>query len=204
MKYAIAVLVLVGAAWGQFAPGWSAECVTVDATKHLITPNYEREDCWPNKKADVYVGDVCGMEGQPKCKDSAEPHITDPGVGTGQEIDGSGNVMINGNNVTAKNPPQGTVMIYDNDGKEWHPWPGPDHITGPGGGGPGPLYPDVPAIKEMRKTKCSSGAYVCDFNCQCTGEMVNEPHDTCADKSRILETAEDGKLWCHKPETEPK
>jgi hypothetical protein len=45
----------------------------------------------------------------------------------------------------------------------------------------------------------------------CTEATRTSPFDsprkttyTCADKSRILLTAEDGKRWCHKPESSPK
>jgi hypothetical protein len=51
----------------------------------------------------------------------------------------------------------------------------------------GPKSPDIPAIQEKPK---------------CAGGCVPPPdYWTCADKRRILLTSEDGKKWCHTPQT---
>jgi hypothetical protein len=51
---------------------------------------------------------------------------------------------------------------------------------------------DVPAINQWR---CDSDHEI--GNGTCVGVVLW----ACADKSRILMTAEDGKKWCHKPQT---
>jgi hypothetical protein len=63
---------------------------------------------------------------------------------------------------------------------------------------------DVLAIQEPHQ-QCINDSNVClspaGSSCPC-GHYDSVPMPTCADKSRIMERAEDGKLWCHKPQTE--
>ena len=84
-----------------------------------------------------------------------------------------------------------------------------------------PIAPDVPAIHYPVESHWEWEAGPGDrMSCSHHGVPKESPkpagvifwHDdctdgwewTCADKSRILLTAEDGKKWCHKPETEPR
>jgi hypothetical protein len=62
---------------------------------------------------------------------------------------------------------------------------------------------DVPAIQEKRHEK-TGGTINCravsDALETCDCEYRDVEVTTCADKSRILLTAEDGTKWCHKPQ----
>lgn len=66
--------------------------------------------------------------------------------------------------------------------------------------------PDVPAIKA---DKCRpygvvtvyGGAHGSVWSYPDNDTKICYSEDTCADKSRILMTAEDGTKWCHKPDT---
>ena len=73
---------------------------------------------------------------------------------------------------------------------------------------PAPEPPDVPAIQgkgcELTGQQIKQG-YCCStggWQMDCPHHVDGKPY--CADKSRILLTAEDGKKWCHKPESSPK
>lgn len=75
---------------------------------------------------------------------------------------------------------------------------------------------DVPAIEVKLESRPDSedGSYLLEFSKACAewreGKMSWKPEIiachwngwTCAEKSRILLTAEDGKKWCHKPQTD--
>jgi hypothetical protein len=71
--------------------------------------------------------------------------------------------------------------------------------TGAGHGGP---PDDVPAIKAKHDVPADCNSHG-DSNIStamyCVGFTRAEEYDTCADKSRILFTAEDGTKWCHAP-----
>jgi hypothetical protein len=70
----------------------------------------------------------------------------------------------------------------------------PDGFGHACGAYPCPESPDVPALQErVRSCPPSSSAACCGDDC--AGNKWG-----CADKSRILLTAEDGKKWCHKPQ----
>jgi hypothetical protein len=71
-----------------------------------------------------------------------------------------------------------------------------------------PESPDVPAIQgkgcELTDQQIKQG-YCCStggWQMDCPHHVDGKPY--CADKSRILLTAEDGRKWCHKPESSPK
>jgi hypothetical protein len=68
-----------------------------------------------------------------------------------------------------------------------------------------PEPPDVPAIQEPKK-ECVAWWNIDTLMGNGLGckEYAEVLHYTCADKSRILLPAEDGKYWCHKPQTEPR
>jgi hypothetical protein len=151
-----------------FGEGWSAECVTVNSFLHLITPNYDRADCWPDRK----------------------------------EIDGSGNVMVNGKNVppTCETDKNG-VMI------DCHEQEHPEETV------------DVPAIHERASStiantaNCNAQTAICiDGPMTCTNGGTLVPDGpwktcvggfvlTCEDKTRILmhDEQDPPKYWCHAP-----
>jgi hypothetical protein len=80
-------------------------------------------------------------------------------------------------------------------------------------GGTNPRTPlaepiDVPAITEGRQecvqipncNICAVDTRTSGNSCGCCSENQTVQEPTCVDKSRILQTAENGKHWCHKPQ----
>ena len=69
--------------------------------------------------------------------------------------------------------------------------------------------PDVPAIQEDRQecvpipqcNICNADARPYGQSCGCCSEMKSVPEWTCAEKDRVLLHTENGKYWCHKPES---
>lgn len=98
--------------------------------------------------------------------------------------------------------------------KVWHPYAGPDHISGPSGHSCGEFSCDEPAVGKAI-TECLTEdlryCYTKDENGNVESMYVfrSNLHRyrmflwSCADKTRILlhDEQEPPKFWCHKPQT---
>jgi len=69
---------------------------------------------------------------------------------------------------------------------------------------------DVPAVSRTRRVRNPRDESLCELEAahpelpkRCDGKTyVTETKWTCADKSRVLMTAENGEKWCHRVQTE--
>jgi hypothetical protein len=169
-----------------FGEGWSAECVTVNSFLHLITPNYDRADCWPEKQSQ-HTCDAKAMEMFPEAcaEQDARFHQPEPADG----VIGCGRLMHE------QEHPEETVSCCGFNSGGIVTCTSPE--TGPQILSPEGVPPDVPAIKVgsywgfAPSQLSDDGAFI---------KTLIEQY-TCADKTRILmhDEQEPPKYWCHAP-----